>query len=131
MIALTRLSPQVCARILQRTERNMRKFSDLGIDSRLDVISLENCEYVSKLLAIEAVVPNHVRSQHDWDIVLRVCDQFEESGIPALKAWAIQELKKQQHQLRSEIRDCEFALEELLVRLESLGQQSEVLACNS
>jgi len=120
MIALTRLSPQVCASVSRRTQHNIGKFSDLGIDSRLDVISLENVEYVSKLLAIETAIPDHVRSPHDREIVLRVCDQFCASDIPELREWAIAELKKQQTQIQLEIQNCETALTELLQRLESL-----------
>lgn len=106
MIALTRLSPQVCASVLRRTQHNIENFTNLGIDSRPDVISLENCEYLSKLLAIEAAIPEHVRTPHDRDIVMRVCDQFLASDIPELQKWAIAELKEQETRIQLEIQNC-------------------------
>lgn len=120
MIALTRLSPQVCASVLRRTQHNIQNFTNLGIDSRPDVISLENCEYVSKLLAIEAAIPEHVRTPHDRDIVMRVCDQFLASDIPELQKWAIAELKEQEARIQSEIQSRETVLTGLLEKLESL-----------
>lgn len=126
MIKFTRPLPQLGAEILQRTERNLRKFSDLGIDSRLDVISFENVEYVANLLAQEAALPGYVRDAQDRDIVLRVCDQFLASDIPELCEWAILELRRNRQELEQQIQKCQAAISEMLDRLEQL----EVTTCN-
>lgn len=125
-INFTRPLPQLGAEILQRTEQNLRKFEDLGIDARLDVISFENVEYVAKLLAQEKALPGYMRSPRDWDLVLRVYDQFLASGIPALKAWAIRRLNKDKQELEHQIAKCQDSLSDMLDSLEQL----EVTTCD-
>jgi len=122
MINFTRPLPQLGAEILQRTERNLRKFSDLGIDSRLDVISFENVEYLAKLLAQERALPGYVRNSQDRDILLRVCDQFCASGIPELREWAIEQLSKDKQELEEQIQNCEAVISAMLDRLSRLEE---------
>lgn len=119
MMDLHRVDPQVRSAIEERTHGFLHGFVDLGIVAVPDLVSFENAEYVSRLLAIEATIPGYERDAHDRDIVLRFHQQLCSSGLLG-KGCAIAVLHQRMEKLRQTISSASNEVQQIRRSLDAL-----------
>ncbi|MBO1349629.1 MAG: hypothetical protein EBE86_020645 [Hormoscilla sp. GUM202] len=84
----------------------------MGIVAVPDLVSFENAEYVSRLLAIQAAIPGYEPDAHDRDIVQRFHQQLCISGLLG-KGCAITVLHQRMEKLRQTILSAENEIEQI------------------
>ena len=119
MMDLHRVDPQVRSAIEELTHGFLHGFVDLGIVAVPDLVSFENAEYVSRLLAIEATIPGYERDAHDRDIALRFHQQLCISGLLG-KGCAVTVLWQRLDKLRQVILHAENEIEQIRCSLNVL-----------
>jgi len=98
--------------INEHTHGFLQGFVDLGIVAVPDLVSFENAEYVSRLLAIQAAIPGYEPDAHDRDIVQRFHQQLCISGLLG-KGCAITVLHQRMEKLRQTILSAENEIEQI------------------
>lgn len=121
---LHRVDPQVRSAIEESAHNFLRGFTELGIDTVPKLVSFENAEYVSRLLAIEAAIPVYERDAYDREIVLRFHQQLCTSGLLGENC-AIAMLQQRLDKLRSTILAAEDEIQEIRCSLTILEIQKE------
>ena len=122
MMDLHRVDAQVRSAINMHTHSFLQGFVDLGIDTVPELVSFENAEYVSQLLAVQAAIPGYEPDAHDRDIVQRFHQQLCIGGLLG-KDCAIAVLRQRLDKLRQTILGAESEMQQVRRSLDALEQQ--------